>query len=140
MFSISREILDPEALKMSRPDCGALVTFEGWVRNHNEGKAVTSLEYEIYHSMALKEGQKIIDEALEKFAIYDAVCIHREGHLALADIAVYVAVASAHRGAAFDACQYIIDKYNYLQIVPEARVSLRRPVNVADFYPISQAY
>ena len=112
MFRISENKIDIENARseVQRIDAGGFVSFEGWVRNHNEGKEVNSLEYEVYESMAVKEGSKIIEEALSKFEIYDAICIHREGHLQLGDIAVYVGVSSAHRGPAFEACQYIINK------------------------------
>lgn len=90
--------------------CGALVVFEGWVRNHNDGRAVERLEYEVYRPVAEKEGARIIDEAVERFAVHKAICIHREGQLELGDTAVIVCVCSAHRAAAFDACRYIIDQ------------------------------
>ena len=112
MFHISDKTIDIAAAykSMQLEEAGGFVAFEGWVRNHNEGKTVKSLEYEIYHSMALKEGNKLLEEALERFDIHKAVCIHREGHLELGDVAVYVACASSHRAAAFEACQFIIDK------------------------------
>jgi molybdopterin synthase catalytic subunit len=89
------------------------VTFDGWVRNENEGRQVLRLEYESYEAMALKEGEKIIAEAHEKFPIIDAVCVHRGGLLEIGDIAVWVGVSSAHRGEAFDACRYIIDEIKH---------------------------
>ena len=89
---------------------GGFASFEGWVRNHHEGKSVDSLEYSAYQILAEKEGNKIIEEAKEKFSIDVAVCQHRVGHLAIGDIAVYVAVSAAHRDAAFKACRYIIDE------------------------------
>jgi adenylyltransferase/sulfurtransferase len=112
MFSLASEPLDAEQLKAGteNPACGALVTFEGWVRNQNEGHKVTSLEYEAYDQLALAEGQRILEEAIEKFGLKQAVCIHRTGHLAIGDIAVWVGVATPHRDAAFKACRYIIDE------------------------------
>lgn len=89
---------------------GAFVTFEGWVRDRNEGKAVTRLEYEAFWPLAEKEGERIIAEAFERFAIRGARCVHRVGDLALGDLAVWVGVTAEHRGAAFDACRYIIDQ------------------------------
>lgn len=111
-FSVSATSIDAVAARQSVADesCGALVVFEGWIRNHNEGQAVERLEYEVYRPLAEKEGAVIITEALEKFAISNAICIHREGLLELSDIAVIVCVSAAHRGAAFDACRYIIDE------------------------------
>lgn len=95
---------------MKNVSAGALVTFEGWVRNLNEGKEVIALEYEAYNTMAEKEGQKIIAEAKTKFNIIDAKAVHRVGKLELGGIAVWVGVTSKHRGIAFDACEYIIDE------------------------------
>jgi adenylyltransferase/sulfurtransferase len=112
MFSLSSDPLNVEQLKADaeNPECGALVTFEGWVRNHNEGHDVTSLEYEAYEQMALIEGKRLVDEAVQKFGLKQAVCIHRVGHLAIGDIAVWVGVATPHRDAAFKACRFIIDE------------------------------
>lgn len=111
-FRISAEPLDPAALQRSLADerAGACVTFEGWVRNRSEGQPVLSLEYEAYGALAEKEGARIVAEARERFAILGAACVHRTGHLQLGDLAVWVAVTSEHRGAAFEACRYIIDE------------------------------
>lgn len=89
---------------------GACVTFEGRVRNHNDGREVEALNYEAYGPLAQKEGERIVGEARERFQILGALCVHRTGSLSLGDIAVWVAVTSAHRGAAFEACRYIIDE------------------------------
>jgi molybdopterin synthase catalytic subunit len=112
MFQISATPIDPAILQRALADAraGACVTFEGWVRNRNEGQAVQSLEYEAYVPLAEKEGEKILREAREKFALVGAACVHRTGHLPLGDLAVWVAVTAEHRGAAFDACRYIIDE------------------------------
>jgi len=111
-FSVSNTKIDVEAAKQTVADkhCGALVVFEGWIRDHNEGQAVERLEYEVYRPVAEKEGAKIIAEAHERYAISHALCIHREGLLELGECAVIVCVSSAHRDAAFDACRYIIDE------------------------------
>jgi len=111
-FSVSDVAIDPVAARKSVADnsCGALVVFEGWIRDHNEGQAVERLEYEVYRPLAEKEGLVIINEAVEKYGISNAMCIHREGLLELSDIAVIVCVSSAHRGEAFSACRYIIDE------------------------------
>ena len=89
---------------------GACVTFEGWVRNRNEGQAVQSLEYEAYTLLAETEGEKILAEARARFALVNAAAVHRVGHLQLGDLAVWVGVTAEHRGAAFEACRYIIDE------------------------------
>lgn len=111
-FSVSNVAIDVAATRQAVADhaCGALAVFEGWVRNHNEGRQVARLEYEVYRPLAEKEGARIIDEAIEKFGVSDALCIHREGLLELGDCAVIVCVSSPHRGEAFDACRYIIDQ------------------------------
>lgn len=111
-FAVSQTAIDVDAAKKAVSDhgCGALAVFEGWIRNHNEGQAVERLEYEVYRPVAEKEGARIIDEALERFGVSHAICIHREGLLELGDIAVIVCVSSPHRGEAFDACRYIIDQ------------------------------
>ena len=110
-FRVSDQAIDVEGAKQQVADnsCGALVVFEGWIRDHNEGQEVERLEYEVYRPLAEKEGARIIDEAIEKFSVSHAVCIHREGLLELGEIAVIVCVSSPHRGEAFDACRYIID-------------------------------
>jgi len=111
-FSISNAPIDVDAAKEAVADksCGALVVFEGWIRDHNEDQEVERLEYEVYRPVAEKEGARIIDEAIERFGISHAVCIHREGLLELSEVAVIVCVSSPHRGEAFDACRYIIDE------------------------------
>lgn len=105
--SIVRAVVEAE---LANPRAGACVTFEGWVRNRNEGQPVHSLEYEAYAPLAESEGEKILAEAREKFALIAAAGVHRVGHLQLGDLAVWVGVTAEHRGAAFDACRYIIDE------------------------------
>ncbi|HEX7916346.1 molybdenum cofactor biosynthesis protein MoaE [Rudaea sp.] len=111
-FRISNDTIDPAALARAlvHARTGACATFEGWVRDHNDGRAVQRLDYQAYAPLAQSEGERIIDEAREKFAIIEAFCVHRAGALAIGDLAVWVGVSAAHRGAAFDACRYIIDE------------------------------
>lgn len=96
--------------RLSHPTAGAFASFEGWVRDHNDGRAVEGLRYEAYPALAEKEGERVLQEAMDQFAIVDARCVHRIGDLAIGDLAVWVGVSAAHRGAAFDACRYIIDE------------------------------
>ncbi len=112
MFRLSPTTLDPAALQRALADtrAGACVTFEGWVRNRNEGQPVISLEYEAYAPLAAKEGARLLAEAQDKFALLGAACVHRTGHLQLGELAVWVGVTAEHRGAAFEACRYIIDE------------------------------
>lgn len=111
-FQISAEPLQIDALKQPLLDshAGALVTFEGWVRNHNEGQPVEQLEYSSYAALANKEGQRIMEAALQKFAIDAAIARHRVGLLPIGGIAVWVGVSAAHRAPAFDACRFIIEE------------------------------
>ena len=112
MFTISPHPIDPAVLQKRLGDAraGACVTFEGWVRDHNEGRAVRALDYEAYGPLAEKEGERILAEARAKFPLMAAVGVHRVGALRLGDLAVWVGVSAGHRGAAFDACRYIIDE------------------------------
>lgn len=89
---------------------GAFASFEGWVRDHNDGRPVLGLHYEAYAALAEAEGARIVAEARTRFAIVDALCVHRTGDLALGDLAVWVGVSAGHRGPAFDACRWIIDE------------------------------
>lgn len=113
LFEFVRQDIATEALKSSleTPVCGAYASFEGWVRNHNQGRSdVQALDYEAYEELGLKEGERIIHEAMEKFEIHKALCVHRLGALKLGDMAVWVGVSAGHREAAFGACRYIIDE------------------------------
>jgi molybdopterin synthase catalytic subunit len=114
-FSISTDVIEPEAQKRSLADdrAGACATFEGWVRNINEGEAVGALEYETHAAIATSEGDAVLAEALARFDIIEAHCVHRIGKLAIGDCAVWVGVSAGHRGAAFDACRYIIDEIKH---------------------------
>lgn len=89
--------------------CGAFVSFEGRVRNHNNASTVDRLTYYGYEDLAVNQGRKIIEEAKSKFEITHAVAIHRIGALEIGDIAVWIGVVSAHRYPAFDACRWILD-------------------------------
>jgi molybdopterin synthase catalytic subunit len=114
-FRITGEALQPEREKavLQEPQCGGYVSFEGWVRNENEGQAVRALEYQAYEALAVKEGQRILAEAAERFPIDGAVCVHRVGELGIGDLAVWVGVAAGHRDEAFKACRYIIDEVKH---------------------------
>jgi molybdopterin synthase catalytic subunit len=111
-FGFSREALQPAELTATLGDhsCGALVSFEGRVRNHHDGRQVLRLEYESYEALAIKEGSRIMVEAANRFPLVRAVCVHRLGTLELGDIAVWVGVSAHHRDAAFTACRFIIDE------------------------------
>ena len=112
MFRITAEPIDPASCRraLEHPSAGGFVAFEGWVRDHNEGKAVVSLEYEAYAALAEKEGERILEEARRRFAVEHVGVVHRTGHLAIGDLAVWVGASAAHRDAAFAACRYVIDE------------------------------
>ncbi len=88
---------------------GGYVSFEGWVRDRNEGLEVQRLEYEAFETLAIKEGERIVAEALDRFPIKHALCLHRVGELGIGEMAVWVGVSSEHRAEAFEACRYVID-------------------------------
>ncbi len=110
--SIAAAPADTDALRraLQRPGCGGFCVFEGWVRETNEGRAVSGLDYEAYTELALAEGERIIDEAIARYGVADARCVHRVGRLAVGDTAVWIGVVSPHRDEAFRACRYIIDQ------------------------------
>jgi molybdopterin synthase catalytic subunit len=117
-FYLTCEAIDFGAYKtaLHAEQCGGYVAFEGWVRNHNNGKVVEYLIYETYAALALAEGERIISQAKAEFAITDAYCVHRYGTLHIGDMAIWVGVAAAHRDAAFAACRFILDQVK--QTVP----------------------
>ncbi len=112
MFSITEESLNVQQLSdgLENPAGGALVTFEGRVRNHSEGLSVKGLDYQAYVPLAEAEGAKIMAEARAKYDLLECRCVHRVGSLMIGEIAVWVGVISAHRGDAFEAARYIIDE------------------------------
>jgi len=98
---------------LTDPACGGYAAFEGWVRNSNEGQPVRRLEYEAFEALALREGERIVAEALVRFGVAHAACVHRIGELAVGELAVWVGVSAAHRDEAFRACRYIIDEVKH---------------------------
>jgi molybdopterin synthase catalytic subunit len=111
-FALSDTPVDTAALRAQLLDArvGAYASFEGWVRDHNAGRAVSGLRYEAYVDLARSEGERILGEARARFDILDVGCVHRVGDLALGELAVWVGVTSAHRDAAFAACRWVIDE------------------------------
>lgn len=108
---IVRERIDTQAVleAIKRPEDGAAAVFEGIVRNNTRGRQTLYLDYEAYEEMALKQMEALAQQALEKFAVRDVALVHRLGRLEIGETSVLIVVASAHRGAAFDACQWLID-------------------------------
>ena len=111
-FLLSETSIDAAALTAGMVDdgAGAVVAFEGRVRNRNDGRAVLRLDYQAYARLAEAEGTRIVGEARERFDIAAARCAHRVGSLAIGELAVWVGVSAGHRDAAFAACRYIIDE------------------------------
>lgn len=111
-FRVTDRPVDLASFRETMQDvsCGAYVQFDGWIRDHNEGQKVLRLEYEVYEPLAVKEGTRILTEAVEKFGVSKAAAIHRSGLMELSDVAVVVGVSSPHRDEAFEACRYIIDQ------------------------------
>lgn len=109
--SIVRSPIDTERTlsAMKRGEDGAALVFEGVVRNQTRGRRTVFLDYEAYEEMALREMESLATEALEKFKIRDVALVHRLGRLEIGETSVLVAVASAHRAAAFEACRWLID-------------------------------
>lgn len=116
MFELSAQPLDIAALRasmMSRPEAGALATFEGWVRNENNGQPVTALTYEAAEALCHKEAEKILAEVRQRYRVCQVRVAHRIGTLPVGEVAVWVGVTAPHRDAAFAACQYVIDELKH---------------------------
>ena len=111
-YVVTAAPLDARAIEalMQRLDAGAVVTFQGTVRDHTGDRKVERLEYEAYEKMALAKLVETGDEAEAKWPGVQAGVHHRHGVLGLGDVAVVVCVTSPHRKAAFEACAYIIDR------------------------------
>ena len=95
---------------LADPASGGYAAFEGWVRDLNDGREVEHLEYEAFEPLALREGERILAEACERFGVTHVACVHRLGDLAIGDLAVWVGASAPHRDEAFRACRFIIDE------------------------------
>ncbi|HUB28320.1 MAG TPA: molybdenum cofactor biosynthesis protein MoaE [Terracidiphilus sp.] len=95
--------------EVKRGEDGAVVVFDGIVRNHSRGRATLYLDYEAYEEMARKQMNLLVDEARERFGVRHVTIVHRLGRLAIGETSVLIVVASAHRAQAFDACRWVID-------------------------------
>jgi molybdopterin synthase catalytic subunit len=118
VFRLVREPIDIQKVadSLQNPEDGAVVVFEGVVRNHAREKAVRFLEYDAYESMALKQLEEVGSLARNQFEIRDIAIVHRLGHMEIGECSTVIVVASAHRGPAFDACRFAIDKIK--EVVP----------------------
>lgn len=100
--------------RVRKAGCGAVVSFLGTVRDLTDGKITASLDYESYPGMAEKKMAEIEEETRARWPIGDMMMVHRLGHLEIGDVSVAVAVSCPHRGQAFDACRYAIDRLKEL--------------------------
>jgi len=117
-FRLTRDPIPTHDLtrQLTAPEDGAVVVFEGVVRNHSRDGKTLFLEYEAYEAMALRKMEEIGREVREKFPVDGIGMIHRLGRLEIGETSVAIVVTSAHRAAAFEACRYAIDRLK--QIVP----------------------
>ena len=111
-FGLTAEPIDPDQIRPSQPEpeTGSVVCFEGRVRNHHRGRGVTALSYSAYVELCLTEGQSILDEAENRFAIHSARAVHRYGPIPIGECAVWIEIESSHRADGFEACRYVIDE------------------------------
>jgi len=109
--SIVRERIDSAAIlaNIKQGADGAAIVFEGVVRNQTRGRKTLYLDYEAYEEMALRELEALAAKAIEQFKVRDVAIVHRLGRLEIGETSVVIAVASAHRAAAFEACRWLID-------------------------------
>jgi molybdopterin synthase catalytic subunit/molybdopterin converting factor small subunit len=111
LVRLVRERIVPHdiVLPMERPEDGAIVVFDGIVRNHSRNRKTLYLEYEAYEAMALIKLQELVAEAMQRFTIRNVALVHRLGHLDIGESSILIAVFSAHRAPAFEACRWLID-------------------------------
>ena len=111
MIRIVESKIDREEIVQSvaTPESGAIATFDGTVRNQSREKPVTHLHYEAFPEMALKELEKIRAEAMQRWSLNGMAIVHRVGRMEIGESSVFIAVSSAHRKEAFEACRFAID-------------------------------
>lgn len=111
MIALTRDPISTAAVlqQVYADSAGAVVTFDGRVRDHSRGKEVTHLYYEAYEPMALDELARIRDEALGRWPLTKVIILHRLGRLKVGESSVLIAVSAAHRKPAFEACRFLID-------------------------------
>ncbi|WP_158748063.1 molybdenum cofactor biosynthesis protein MoaE [Acidobacterium sp. S8] len=110
-IALVREPIHAESLvaNLKQGEDGAVVVFDGIVRNNTRGRRTLHLVYEAYEEMALKQMRELAQQAIEQFSVREVFLVHRLGKLEIGETSVLIAVASAHRPAAFDACRWLID-------------------------------
>lgn len=109
-FEFTTEPIDitSVARRIVPAECGATVTLDGYVRQYTKGRETLYLIYEAYDEMALKEMQKLVDQARQQFEIAAVGIVHRTGRLEIGETSVVISVAAPHRRAAFEACEWLI--------------------------------
>ncbi|WP_263410138.1 molybdenum cofactor biosynthesis protein MoaE [Terriglobus tenax] len=110
-IAIVQDVIDAGAVtgSLKAGSDGAMCVFDGVVRDNTRGRRTLYLDYEAYEQMALSQMRVLAEEAIAKFGVRDVAIIHRLGRLYVGETSVLIAVASAHRGASFDACRWVID-------------------------------
>lgn len=119
VFEITREPIDKPGLeqRLLTGAAGAMVTFDGVVRDNTKGRRVVTLQYEAYAPMAVKEMRRVGVEIRERWPDVERIgIVHRFGELKISESSVVIVVTSPHRRVAFEACQYAIDRVK--QVVP----------------------
>ncbi|MGB9236244.1 MAG: molybdenum cofactor biosynthesis protein MoaE [Terriglobales bacterium] len=107
---VKEPIAAPDVLvRLKRPEDGAVVVFEGVVRDNSRGRRTRYLDYEAYEPMALKQMRGLAEQSCARFAVDGVSIIHRLGRLEIGETSVLIVVTAAHRAAAFDACRWVID-------------------------------
>lgn len=92
------------------PGCGAYVAFEGWVRNHHQGRAVSALSYRAHPVLAVRAGTQLVQLTAAEPDVLGVAAIHRVGDLVIGDVAVWIGVLAGHRAAAFQHCRALLDR------------------------------
>jgi molybdopterin synthase catalytic subunit len=110
-IALVREPIDAAAIEreIKSGTDGAVCIFDGIVRDNTRGRTTLYLDYEAYEEMALKQLRQLRSDAIERFGVREVAIVHRLGRLIVGETSIFIAVASAHRGAAFDACRWVID-------------------------------
>lgn len=114
-FVLTEKPIDPASLReaLVANSAGAFCSYEGWVRDHNEGMGVVGLHYYGYPQLAPNIAELIVQEVREQYAIEGVAIAHHIGELGIGDIAVWVGVTAHHRGDTFGACHFIIDQLKH---------------------------
>jgi molybdopterin synthase catalytic subunit len=110
-IELVREAIDAAAVQreIKAGTDGAVCVFDGIVRDNTRGRRTLHLDYEAYEEMALTQMRELAEQAVAKFGVRDVTLVHRLGRLLVGETSVLIVVASAHRGAAFEACRWVID-------------------------------